>query len=240
MPTVTEVSELPYADFLKILEGEQIEHHWRYLLQTAIGYCDSGDVRKVVLELIISGKATIRTIFEVLIILNANLPFVNDSAAKTFCDFLLTHFIQSRKYGPELLNVITHFAAWRPNLTASCFLTDPSRFIVILSELDPLYMETFISFSPLFGNKNILLSFRNDQPRLVGYFQLVSGIFDESCDIDSSMKFCLSLLKDPDSPLFINVCRLFDSLCCTKDQEPLFRLLTVLRNFVGNCLKTFR
>jgi hypothetical protein len=271
MPTVSSVFQLPSTDFLHLLEDASTELHLRYLLQIAIPRQESEDIRRAVLKLIVSGKITTRTLFEALLILDDQFKFANDDDAAVFCDFLLTHALESRKYGTELINAITHFANWNPPIAASCFISDPSRFIKILSELDPIFIESFIPFFPLFGSQkhrffNLLVSninvFRNDRLRLVRYFQLVSAVFDESCDTSSSLAFCLSLVSDPTSPLFPNVCgllltiftrhrelcsqqlplfdTLLDHLFRTKDQAALIWLIDVYASEIPSCASKLR
>jgi hypothetical protein len=217
MPTVKRVLDLSDENFVALLPTTKTTLHLQYLLQAAQVRAIR-DLPSIVLGLLLSGRDwSYSALCDALRIISKCLIFENTGKAETYGELLLNHLLGPFKYRDGILESLADFVKAYPIISATVFLCDKGRFDAIICGLEPFHLEKLVPLFGLFGTRkhkvfDALISdidlIRNDQARLVPYFQLVSTVFDDSCDVDTSIKFCGALLDKPGSPLFPSICSL--------------------------------
>jgi hypothetical protein len=106
------------------------------------------------------------------------------------------------KYRSLLVDVGLVFAAAYPDALAASLLADPTRFCRIICTLSPRLLFALVPAFSSFPSRrkeifDPLVSFidavGSDKERISQYFRMVSVVFHDSCDPESSVRFCLSL-----------------------------------------------
>jgi ubiquitin C-terminal hydrolase len=258
MPTVKPVLDLSDEDFVTLLPKTKTTLHLQYLLQAAQVRAVR-DLPSIVLRLLLSHRDwSYSGLCDALRIVSKCLAFERQEKVGIYGKLLLDHLLGPFKYRDSIIESLEDFVKAFPIFSATVFLQDKNRFDAIICGLEPFNLRKLVPLFGLFGEKKhkvfaALISdidlIRNDQARLVPYFQLVSAVFDDSCDISASIKFCEALLDKPGSPLFPSICSLlltifsrhpdscleflplFDSLLTflfqTTKQDPIISLLEI-------------
>jgi hypothetical protein len=232
MPTAASVTILCPGDFFETMQSDKTERYLRYLLQSALVRTISG-VEKVVFDLLVSGTITKFLLCDALKLVEGVIAFDDIVQAEQFHNCLLVRLVDRCliKMWNLILNVLGKFTGKCPAVTGGYLLADSTRFRNLVTYLNPPLLEELVPLFALFTERKgklfqTLVSFidsmKSDACRIAPYFRLVAALFDDSCDVDASMRFALSLFDTPSSPLFASICRFMltvlsrhKNVCCS-------------------------
>jgi ubiquitin C-terminal hydrolase len=232
MPTVPSITKLTEPEFFAAITTTQSPYQLRYLLQYAISQ-KIVNVRPLVINLLSSGSIPPSVYTEALALIHTDLTFDNIESAELFAKFLLNSLAddETTKIKPLIVEICILLSSSYPDSFVTPLLNNISQFERIVTKLQPNLLHQLIpSFSALTIKRkeilDVLISFMDrvisDNSRISSYFQIITAVFDDSCDHDASVRLCLSLLDTPFSPLFTSVANF---------------LLTILSRLSDGCLK---
>jgi ubiquitin C-terminal hydrolase len=232
VPTAPVVRNLPVSDFLAKLATATSELEQKYLLQHAANTADR-EVAMFVVDALLSGQIPKSSIGYALMLVGNFVIFSDKENAMKFAKLVLAILVDdsSQRLAPLAVSCLRLFTGDFSEVLAECLLSDTEQFRKIICSLDSPVLSEFVPFFVCFNESKHLIfaklvSFldlvKADSERIKDYFQLVSVVFDESCDVDEAVRFCVPLLTNPGSLLFNNIASF---------------LLTILERHPDRCLQ---
>lgn len=220
MPTAASVSELVTHDeeFAKCLKNAANEMQLRYLIQTA-QIENVKAAASAVLGMLTRDEISTFTLFDALTIVKGNLVFESPDDVVKFCRTCLRILGDQEltpRFGPTVIDLLLVIVTEYPNDVCSAFLHGPVSIGHLVCMIDPLLLKDLSQvFARLTGNRREVLQelmssvhdLKDDTYRISEYFNIVTLLFDDSCDVDAAITFALELLTQRNQALFDGICK---------------------------------